>query len=63
MERKFDPGRADHPSMQRIRNLPLAVRLAGAFGALTAALVLVGFTGVHSMNSLSSRRTILPSAT
>jgi methyl-accepting chemotaxis protein len=55
MERKFDPGRADHPSMQRIRNLPLAVRLAGAFGALTAALVLVGFTGVHSMNSLSSK--------
>ncbi len=41
--------------MSKIRNLPLAVRLAGAFGALTAALVLVAFMGVHSMNSLSGK--------
>ena len=41
--------------MTKIRNLPLAVRLAGAFGALTVALVIVAFTGVHAMNSLSGK--------
>jgi methyl-accepting chemotaxis protein len=41
--------------MSKIRNLPLAVRLAGAFGAITAALVLIAFTGVHSINGLSDR--------
>jgi methyl-accepting chemotaxis protein len=39
--------------MTKIRNLPLAVRLAGAFGALTVALVIVAFTGVHAMSGLS----------
>jgi methyl-accepting chemotaxis protein len=41
--------------MTKIRNLPLAVRLAGAFGALTVALVIVAFTGVHAMNGLSGK--------
>jgi hypothetical protein len=50
---------ADHTGMSKIRNLPLAVRLAGAFGALTAALVLVAFTGVQSMHGLSGRATDL----
>src|SRR3954454_13574909 len=39
--------------MTKIRTLPLAVRLAGAFGALTVALVIVAFTGVHAMKALS----------
>src|SRR5262245_44518579 len=41
--------------MSKIRNLPLAVRLAGAFGALTVALVIVAFTGVHAMDGLSGK--------
>jgi methyl-accepting chemotaxis protein len=41
--------------MTKIRNLPLAVRLAGAFGALTVALVIVAFTGVHAMSGLSGK--------
>jgi methyl-accepting chemotaxis protein len=38
--------------MTSIRNLPLAVRLGGAFGALCVALAIVGFTGIHSMNGV-----------
>ena len=38
--------------MTSIRNLPLAVRLGGAFGALCLALAIVAFTGVHAMNGL-----------
>ncbi len=40
--------------MTSIRNLPLAVRLGGAFGALCLALVIVAFTGVNAMNGLKS---------
>ncbi len=35
-----------------MRNLPLAVRLGGAFGALCVALALVAFTGMNSMNGV-----------
>jgi methyl-accepting chemotaxis protein len=42
-------------SMNKIRNLPLAVRLAGAFGALTLALVIVAFTGTRAMNGISGK--------
>ena len=35
--------------MTAIRNLPLAVRLGGAFGALCVALAIVAFTGMSSM--------------
>ncbi len=38
--------------MTSIRNLPLAARLGGAFGALCLALVVVAFTGVSAMNGL-----------
>ncbi len=38
--------------MTSIRNLPLAVRLGGAFGALCVALAIIGFTGIHSMNGV-----------
>src|SRR3954449_44009 len=41
--------------MNKIRNLPLAVRLAGAFGALTLALVIVAFTGTRAMNGISGK--------
>ena len=41
--------------MSKIRNLPLAVRLAGAFGALTVAMAVVAFTGVHAMSGLSGK--------
>ena len=35
-----------------MRNLPLAVRLGGAFGALCVALAIVAFTGMNSMNGV-----------
>ena len=38
--------------MTSIRNLPLAVRLGGAFGALCVALAIIAFTGIHSMNGV-----------
>ncbi|MDA0163984.1 methyl-accepting chemotaxis protein [Solirubrobacter ginsenosidimutans] len=38
--------------MTSIRNLPLAARLGGAFGALCLMLALVAFTGVHSMGGV-----------
>jgi methyl-accepting chemotaxis protein len=38
--------------MTSIRNLPLAARLGGAFGALCLLLAIVAFTGVHSMNGV-----------
>ena len=40
--------------MTSIRNLPLAARLGGAFGALCLALVVVAFTGVNAMHGLQS---------
>src|SRR5215217_249352 len=40
--------------MTSIRNLPLAARLGGAFGALCLMLAIVAFTGVHSMNGVRS---------
>src|ERR1700748_1890262 len=46
---------ADTMDMKKIRNLPLAVRLAGAFGALTLALVIVAFTGMRAMNGISGK--------
>ena len=49
--------------MTSIRNLPLAVRLGGAFGALCLALAIVAFTGVHAMNGLKPRPTSSPSTT
>src|SRR3954454_24917520 len=42
-------------SMNKIRNLPLAVRLAGAFGALVLALVIVAFTSTRAMNGISGK--------
>ena len=38
--------------MKHIRNLPLAVRLGGAFGALCLGLAIVALTGVLAMNGL-----------
>jgi len=38
--------------MTSIRNLPLAARLGGAFGALCLMLAIVSYTGVHSMNGV-----------
>src|SRR5215204_4055349 len=38
--------------MTSLRNLPLAVRLGGAFGALCLALAIVAFTGAHAMNGV-----------
>ena len=38
--------------MTSIRNLPLAARLGGAFGALCLMLAIVAYTGVHSMNGV-----------
>ena len=38
--------------MTSIRNLPLAVRLGGAFGALCVALAIIAFTGIYSMNGV-----------
>src|SRR4051812_11040124 len=42
-------------NMTSIRNLALAVRLGGAFGALCLALAIVAFTGMHAMNGLSDK--------
>jgi methyl-accepting chemotaxis protein len=41
--------------MTSLRNLSLAVRLGGAFGALCLALAVVAFTGVNAMNSLRAK--------
>ena len=38
--------------MTAVRNLPLAVRLGGAFGALCVALAIVAFTGMRSMDGV-----------
>ena len=38
--------------MTSIRNLPLAARLGGAFGALCVALTIIAFSGVYSMNGV-----------
>jgi methyl-accepting chemotaxis protein len=38
--------------MKHIRNLPLAVRLGGAFGVLCLSLAIVALTGVLAMNGL-----------
>ncbi|WP_053227141.1 methyl-accepting chemotaxis protein, partial [Solirubrobacter soli] len=38
-----------------IRNLPLAVRLGGAFGALCVALTVIAVTGVTSMSGLRAK--------
>ena len=38
--------------MTSIRNLPLAVRLGGAFGALCVALAIIAFSGIHSMDGV-----------
>jgi hypothetical protein len=38
--------------MTSIRNLPLAARLGGAFGALCLMLAIVATTGVHSMGGV-----------
>src|SRR6185436_16676485 len=45
-------GRVDVIRMTSIRNLPLAARLGGAFGALCLMLAIVAVTGVHSMNGV-----------
>ena len=41
--------------MTSIRNLPLAVRLGGAFGVVCLALTIVAFTGVHAMSGLRAK--------
>jgi methyl-accepting chemotaxis protein len=41
--------------MTKIRNLPLAVRLAGAFGAVVLGLVIVAFTGTRAMDGISGK--------
>ena len=42
-----------HPQpMTSIRNLPLAVRLGGAFGALCVGLAIIAFSGIHSMGGV-----------
>jgi methyl-accepting chemotaxis protein len=41
--------------MTSIRNLPLAVRLGGAFGVVCVAMTLVAFTGVHAMSGLRAK--------
>jgi methyl-accepting chemotaxis protein len=41
--------------MTSLRNLPLAARFGGAFGALCLALAIVAFTGVEAMTGLSSK--------
>ena len=38
--------------MTSIRNLPLAVRLGGAFGALCLGLAIIAFSGIHSMGGV-----------
>src|SRR4051794_4467300 len=41
--------------MTSIRNLPLAVRLGGAFGAFCLAMAVVAFTGLHAMSGLRAK--------
>jgi methyl-accepting chemotaxis protein len=41
--------------MTKIRNLPLAVRLAGAFGALVVALLIIAFAGTRAMSGISGK--------
>src|SRR3954464_2629436 len=41
--------------MTSIRNLPLAARLGGAFGALCLAMAIVAFTGLHAMSGLRGK--------
>ena len=41
--------------MSRIRNLPIAVRLGGAFGVLCVALTVIAFTGVNAMSGLRAK--------
>jgi methyl-accepting chemotaxis protein len=45
--------------MTSIRNLPLAVRLGGAFGALCLAMAIVAFTGLHAMSGLRGKADVL----
>src|SRR4051794_17108455 len=46
------PGEPSAERMKHIRNLPLAVRLGGAFGALCLSLAIVALTGVLAMHGL-----------
>src|SRR5262249_8446162 len=46
---------ADTKGMTKIRNLPLAVRLAGAFGALVLALLIIAFAGTRAMSGISGK--------
>jgi hypothetical protein len=41
--------------MTRLRDLPLAAKLGGAFGVLVLALVLVAWTGTRAMDGLRDR--------
>ena len=41
--------------MTKIRNLPLALRLAGAFGALVVALLIIAFAGTRAMSGISGK--------
>src|SRR3954451_8304208 len=45
--------------MTSIRNLPLAVRLGGAFGALCVALAVIAFTGLHAMSGLQEKADVI----
>jgi methyl-accepting chemotaxis protein len=45
--------------MNSIRNLPLATRLGGAFGALCLALAIIAFTGTHEMSVLRAKSDVL----
>jgi methyl-accepting chemotaxis protein len=45
--------------MSALRNLPLGVRLAAAFGALGLGLVIVAITGVVAMSGLSGKANVL----
>ena len=45
--------------MTSIRNLPLAVRLGGAFVALCVALAVVAFTGLHAMSGLEAKTDVI----
>ncbi|HEY6890142.1 MAG TPA: methyl-accepting chemotaxis protein [Solirubrobacter sp.] len=41
--------------MSRIRSLPIAARLGGAFGTLCVALTVIAFTGVNAMSGLRAK--------
>src|SRR4051794_38295500 len=45
--------------MTSIRNLPLAVRLGGAFGALCVTLAVIAFTGLHAMSGLQTKADVI----